>query len=645
MKNKKSKKQPETRLFFEKSDAFFAKYDRIWFWILFGVTLVTCILLYDPRVSPGGDDSTYILSAHDFLKEFKFPGYQGPLYPILLSLTEAVFEMSIKAFKVFSMVAWLACMFFMFAAFRRRIPATLLFITLSLVSVNSYVLYFASQTYSETFYMLMQALLMFVFFRLFIDREERDQFSVSDNLKRHLVLAVVLLGAILTRSIGYSLFIAVIGYFLVQKQWKNIGWFTACVVLCFGAYQLLKYALWDDASIQASGQGASLLNKDFYKPEYGQEDLAGYINRFWTNSNRYISHFFAMMLGVRDTYTSGGVFVSAKPGITVLVYLLGLTGIWFSYKRNHYLFFAGIAVGLFLVITFVILQTSWNQYRLIVPAYPLMVLLLFSAGYYLLSLPQLRSFQFLLFVPAVIFFFATLSDTSKAAEKAGKLKNEYSGLTPDWLHYAQASAWVADNLPEDAFVACRKPSISSVYAKGRKFYGIHRVNGSDFNAFYERWKSDSLIYKLISAKEITNEAYTALYGRCEARVLLGDTYYLAVSDPDFVRQMAARWPNTRIIGSPRELQPIVDKAGAQITVYYADSLLFPMKERNVTHLLTASLRLNPNIKDGQTINTVERIAAFIQEKYPTIFQPVMRFGEQNDEPAEIYQINWDAVKK
>ncbi len=644
MKDKKKKNQTEIQTFFDKCDSFFAKYEQIWFWILFGVTLLTSILLYDPRVSAGGDDSEYILRAHAFLKEFVFPGYQGALYPIVLSVVDVIFGMSIKAFKIFSMLSMLACIYFMFLAFRRRIPPTLLFITLLLVSVNSYLLYFASQTYSEAFYMFMQALLMFVFFKLFVDREgQSGKLTLPAELKRHTLLAAILLGVIMTRSIGYSLFLAIIGYFIIYRQWKNIGWFAVCFIACFGIAQLLKVILWGDASIQASGQGASLLNKDFYKPELGREDLAGFINRFWTNSNQYISRFFLVMLGLRKMFTVEGIYGAPIPAITILVYLLGLTSICFSYKRNRYLFFSGIATGMFLVVSFVILQTTWNQYRLIVPAFPLMILLLVSALYYLLKLPRLRSFQFLLFVPVVIILSCTLTDTSEATEKTGKLKDEYSGLTPDWLHYAKASAWIGDNLPENTLVACRKPSISSVYGKGKKFYGIYRVNSGSFNAFYERWKTDSLAYNIIPLEGMNDQMYNAIMGHCEARILLNEAYYFAVKDHEFIRQFSMHFASQKIITSPSEFSPFVKKAKAQTAIYYPDSLLMPIRQANVTHLLTANLRLNPNLKNGQTINTVERVATFIQEKYPMIFQKLKQFGDAKDEPAEIYLIDWNVV--
>ena len=645
MKDRKKKIQATQSTLFERCDYFFTRYERIWFWVIFGITLITSVLLYDPRISPGGDDSAYILMAQDFLMEFKFINYQGPLYPIVLSAVYALFGMSVKAFKILSMLSMLACVYLMYRAFRNRIPSTLLFITLLLTSFNSHVLYFASQTYSEAFYMFLQSLLLLVFFNLFVQRgQNHEKSSISAELKRYVLLAVVLLCVILTRSAGYTLFLALAGYFVLYGQWKKLAWFTACFLTCFALYQLLINIIWGDVSIQASAQGSGLLNKDFYRPEYGREDFAGFIERFWTNSNQYISRFFMVMLGLRETFTPEGFFVETKPLITVFVYLLGLTGLFFSYKQNKYLFFSGMATGIFLTVTFVILQTVWNQYRLIVPVYPFMILLLFSAVYYILCLPQFRSYQFLLFVPVVIFCFSMLNDTSAASEKAGKLKNEYSGLTSDWFNYAKASAWAAKNLPDEALVACRKPSISCIYGQGKKFYGIFRVNSGSFDAFYERWKADSLSFSVVPLEGMSNQMYGAVVGQCEARMNLGEKFFFVIKDREFVRQLSEHFANLKIFSSPYEFDPIVKQAGEQTAIFYPDSLLAPMRKANVTHLLTAHLRLNPNIKDGQIINTVERVATFIQEKYPNIFQSLIQIGAPDDEPAEIFQINWDVIK-
>jgi hypothetical protein len=643
---KKKEKAPVVRSFSENIDYFLGKNDLVWFWTLFAVTMISGILLFDPRVSAGGDDSAYILSAHDFLKEFKFPSYQGPLYPIILSLVDAVSGMSVSALKSFSLVAMLAFLYFMFAAFRKRIPNTLLFVTLLLTAVNSQLLYFTSQTYSETFYMFLQALLLYTFFRLFIDREAQKT-TISADLKRHLLLGITLLGAILTRSIGYSIFFAIVGYFICSKQWKNIAYFAVCFLACFGIYQLLKYAIWGDASLQATGQGSSLLYKDFYHPEYGREDLPGFIKRFWDNTNQYISRSFMVMLGIRDNFADDGVYSQVKPMISILVYLLGLSGIWLSFKNNKYLFFTGLVTAFFILVTFVILQVSWNQIRLIIPIFSLLLLLLLTALHYLGQIPKLRLCR-LLIIPVTILFFPILSTTSQAVKEARKIKNEYSGLTPDWLHYTQASAWAGKNLPDSALVACRKPEISAIYAKGKKFHAIRRVESGNFDAFIKRWTESGKGYAAVKANGIAGDLYTFLLSRYEARAIIGDIHYLIVNYSEQTHQtLAQHWPDAKVYATVGELQALLNNSADanKPSIYYADSLLIQLKNNRVTHILTANLRLNPYVKNGQIINSVERSAIFIQEKYPNLFTLVQRFGDQNDESADIIRINWDTVEE
>jgi hypothetical protein len=62
----------------------------------------------------------------------------------------------------------------------------------------------------------------------------------------------------------------------------------------------------------------------------------------------------------------------------------------------------------------------------------------------------------------------------------------------------------------------------------------------------------------------------------------------------------------------------------------------------VTHILTANLRRNSAVKDGMIINTVERYMAFIQEKYPKLFSKVSQVGDDNNEPATILKIEYEA---
>ena len=50
------------------------------------LTAVMALLLFSVRMNEGGDDSGYICKAADFAASGKYPNFQGPLYPVFLSL-------------------------------------------------------------------------------------------------------------------------------------------------------------------------------------------------------------------------------------------------------------------------------------------------------------------------------------------------------------------------------------------------------------------------------------------------------------------------------------------------------------------------------------------------------------------------------
>ena len=82
----KQKVESKSKDFFEKTDKFFDKQGNVFFWISLFFTILSSFLLFNLRVSEAGDDSAYILRAFELVKEFKFPSFQGPLYPMLMSI-------------------------------------------------------------------------------------------------------------------------------------------------------------------------------------------------------------------------------------------------------------------------------------------------------------------------------------------------------------------------------------------------------------------------------------------------------------------------------------------------------------------------------------------------------------------------------
>lgn len=633
--SKKNKTNNIPPALLERMDNYLQKHDMMFFWIIFGITLLVSLGLYDPRVSLTGDDSSYILRADNFLKSFAFPDFQGPLYPVVLSLVVACFGISLLPLKLFSLVSMLAFMYFTFITFRKKIPHTLLFSVLLLTSINSYILYYASQTYSEAFYMFMQSVVFFVFCRFFI-AAEGDPIKLGSFIKRHLWLALAVVGLALSRSVGFSMIIAVAGYFVFYKKWKDLGAFLVCFGVLFLAYQGIKSAIWHDGALQFSDQGAGLLRKDFYRPELGNEDFMGMLNRFWDNSVQYLASGFYDILGVRK---ANGV---CNPFLAILIYLLAIVGLFFTYKKNKYIFFSGIVAGTFLVVTFFSIQAFWNQERLIIPVVPFVLLIIFAGFYYILFKKGFRPLQFLFVVLVALLTIAALKDTTKAVGEARKIKDEYSGLTPDWLHYMKASSWVGENLKKDEIAACRKATISTIYAKGKDFYPIYSVPVEELDPFLQNWNANQDAYRLAYVDHsLSNNLYAVILSEYVSRVEMGGRAFILINNNPNTMQVLTE--NKVPVIDYNQMLQMVEQVNNQVAIYSADSLLSKFRDSKVTHVLSANLRINVNVKNGATVNTVERYIYFIQEKYPRLFEQIYQEGRSDDEPATILKIRWEIL--
>jgi hypothetical protein len=623
-------------------DSFFDRHLNIFIWLITGLTFLFGLLLFDPRISLAGDDSAYIIRAYDFIHSFKYPGFQGPLYPIVLSLLVGIFGISLVPLKVFSLLSVVGFVYLFFHAFRGRIPSSLLVFTLLAVSINSFILYYASQTYNEAFYMLVQMAVVFVFFRKFIDTE--GALPLKAEILRHLLLAASLLALVLTKNVGYSAVFAVTGYFVFRAQWKNLLFVVAAFALMLLIFQGIKTIGWGDSAMQFSTQGSGLTNKDYYNPQAGKEDLSGYINRVLVNSDLYLSRHFMAIIGFRKAEA----VMSPNTLVTLLVYLMSLGALGLTYRKNRYLFFTGLVAGAFLLVSFIILQTKWDQSRLIIPAVPYLLLLIFSFFYYGSSWRNLKLLQLAVPVLAVLVLFQSLGATGSTIKENSGISGKYGGLTPDWKNYVMASEWAAQNLPPDAIIACRKPSISFIYGNGRNFFGIMALPNYSTEKFLSDWsKNESALvlydYKQLGGKPLTPDLYKKFKENMQAMIFLGDTVLIAEKLPD-----SSRAPFLKLaadagisgISTVNDFKAMINR-GQTVKLYYPDSLLDRLQKVGVTHVLTANIRRNSAKKDGMIVNTVERYMAFIQEKYPEIFTKVSQAGEDDNEPASILKIEYD----
>jgi hypothetical protein len=355
-----------------------------------------------------------------------------------------------------------------------------------------------------------------------------------------------------------------------------------------------------------------------------------------------------ILLGYRGEAENPDVYMS----LAVLTYLMLIGSVVFAFRKNKYLLFTGIYVLIFLVVTFIIMQASWKQARLIIPYFPLTMLMLLAFFYWLFSFKRMRFLSGILIVLILISFGLTLKTTVGHVNYARNINNRYYGLTPDWENYCRASEWASKNLSQDAVIACRKPTISFIYGNGRRFFGINEVKAYSGKSLLQFWQEKRSHLYLLSSCSLDKSIPEHLFEVIRNGIVAFGNYPDNTTGHEFFRFFVMNFPDSieeRVVAELRAIQMnptdnidslkiFLNHPKETIRVFYPDTLLNILMKANVTHVLEANLRRTSSMKNGSLINTVERFMRYIGIKYPQFFTMVTQIGADDNEP-EAFAIN------
>jgi len=466
------------RDFFSITEKFLKKREKGLFWFAFFLTIVFALLLFDLKINIGGDDSAYILRALAFIREGVFPSYQGPLYPIFMCLFVAVFGTNVAVLKFLSFFLIAGFFFLFYKTFKNRLPNLILIAALFILSINSYLLFYASQTYSEAFFMFVVILFFLYFLRFYEKIKERDTI-VKEDYKDWILIGFLIFLITITKNSGLAVVIAVPLFFLLDKKFKSAGAALLSFLLFAVPFNLLKKLIWD-AGTQIKGQGLILMYKNPYKFSEGKEDFWGFVDRFVQNSHLYLSKHLMKMFGFRPPDIT-----AINESITIVIYVLFIISLIFAFRKNKMIFFLGIYVVTMLGTTFIVLHTRWDSDRMIIHCMPFIFMFLAYGMYELFRLKSIKKLQPLVLLLFVVMIFSIFNQTTAKVKKnlpvlRKNIKGDmYHGYTTDWVNYLKMAEWVGENLSDSSVAACRKHTMSSIYAGGKKFYGIYRINTTD----------------------------------------------------------------------------------------------------------------------------------------------------------------------
>jgi len=186
--------------------------------------------------------------------------------------------------------------------------------------------------------------------------------------------------------------------------------------------------------------------------------------------------------------------------LTLFLLLIGLIAA--LRHKQKFILSSSLYFFALLAITFIVLQTSWGQTRLVMVFVPLMLMCIFYGFYKFFDKPGTKGFQFFYFVIIGIFLLVNLKTTNAKISKNIPIvkKNlikgdKFEGYTDDYKNFLKLSEYCADSLPKGSFVVSRKAPMSFVYGHGMEFFPIYKANGpTDADSLYAFLKKQKVTH-------------------------------------------------------------------------------------------------------------------------------------------------------
>lgn len=459
---------------FEKLDKWLAKSDKKVFITLLAACIVLTFISFNARISEAHDDALYLEGGWRFVNEY--PSYfytqNAPLYPMFLAVLIKAFGFQLILFKLVSSIFNIAGFILFYKALRNRLPAVVFIPIIIFQACNYLIIYYASMTFTEAFYFFLQGLFFFSALKL-TDKLHTPENSLQATWKNWLVLGLSMFLISTLKSSAIVVIPAVVLYFLIEKNYKAIGLAVASYAVFKVPYELMVRAIWK-ADNQFQGQGKILLQKDPYDLSQGQEDAAGFITRFFENADLAISKRFYQLLGWKDEFNT-----DVNGTITVITLAIALFGFWQLVKdKRRDLILLALFTGAQLALSWVILQTRWDQPRITLVGMPVLLMMMFYGLYR--AFGQIKLYMIYLALVTVVSTSVVVSAIRRGTSNIPIIvKNlsgdKYKGYTPDWQNFLKCSEWCADSLSKESLVASRKAPMSFVYGKGKKFFPVYSV--------------------------------------------------------------------------------------------------------------------------------------------------------------------------
>ncbi len=366
-------------------------------------------------------------------------------YPLLLAIVQILFNKSILAQKILSLLLYTFSAVFMFLIFKRYIGEKWAFFVTFLSICNPIIIELSHQVMSDIPYLFFSLLAIYLFIRF------KDEPLNSWQLYG----AIIAAGAVYyVRGNGFVLIGAVILYYVIKKDWKRGLVVTGCFIVLMlpGILRGMMIA----KATGSTGYLGMVLFKNVYHPEWGYLDIPGFFDRIMSNLEVYL--LIEVSNGVLPYYFNTAVIKGAILSYYYGIIIVGisLSGLVWAIKDRQYILS-------FYAIFFLVVLLIWPAFgrgeRHIMPIIPIFIY--FSAYFfyklYKIALRKIniRLVYGFLWIVAFLLLLISLNNINTF----GKRMKDY---TPEWKNYFLAAEWARDNTPKESIFADRKGGLFNI---------------------------------------------------------------------------------------------------------------------------------------------------------------------------------------
>lgn len=423
------------------------------------------------------DDAHYIILAESLssgqgYQLINFPRPQiersfPPGWPVLLTPLTFLFPGNYTILKLFSLLLWLASIFLIHKLFSKRLASPLLELLIGLVALNPLLVGSSVTVMSESAHLFFSLLALVLFDKVNEKADEKESW---------LLVSVALLAfyALLIRTIGISLLIALILYLITTRRFRESR--TIIILFVVGFLFLAWFNARNGGSIFSAGYEAQVLGNS----------VSEKIGQVWSN-----------VLGYADEVTASSLFPIFGSGLDSLLGRVGLEILPFVLNALILLLLVlGWAVWkpklewmhIYVIIYVLGILAFWNprvgsvKARFLIPILPFLYFYLIQGLNWLAQKVSAKRAAMILTGLGIVLALPLLARNIQ--DWRNPVMNQMTDLSI-------GASWVAKNVPLDAIVMVNEPVPAYPHVQ-RKTVGYPN-NGQDLEKYLNNQGIDYVI--------------------------------------------------------------------------------------------------------------------------------------------------------